>query len=57
MQPFGNGLVYRAWKVTLPGGVFILQQVKASVFTEPEAIAYNIRLLGINSSGAAKSNF
>lgn len=45
LEPFGTGLINSTWKVTTPGKAFILQRVNDAVFLDPEAIAYNIRLV------------
>jgi Ser/Thr protein kinase RdoA (MazF antagonist) len=43
--PFGTGLINRTWKVTTSNEAFILQRINATVFSQPEDIAYNTRLI------------
>ncbi len=43
---FGSGLINHTWKVTTPEGDFILQRINHAVFKEPEAIAFNLELIG-----------
>jgi Ser/Thr protein kinase RdoA (MazF antagonist) len=44
ITPVGSGLINTTWKVS-NGQDFILQRVNDAVFTKPEAIGHNIRLL------------
>lgn len=43
IEPFGNGIINRTWKVTTSSDQYILQRINDSVFQNPESIAYNIR--------------
>lgn len=47
MEPFGNGLINRTWKVgcSHQNREFILQRLNTAVFKNPQAIARNIRNL------------
>lgn len=45
VQPFGDGLINRTWKVTTNQSSYILQQVNTSVFHVPENIDHNLSLL------------
>lgn len=45
VESFGSGLINRTWKVTTTGRSYILQRVNEAVFTRPNDIAYNIRLV------------
>jgi Ser/Thr protein kinase RdoA (MazF antagonist) len=45
LEPFGTGLINNTWKVTTPGNAYILQRINDAVFLDPEAIAYNIKLV------------
>ena len=46
IQPLGNGLINKTWLVERGKRKFVLQQINASVFKSPAAIAHNIRLVG-----------
>ncbi|MGZ5246590.1 MAG: phosphotransferase enzyme family protein, partial [Flavitalea sp.] len=43
--PYGSGLINHTWKVSAAGKEYILQKVNDSVFSDPAAIAANIRLI------------
>ena len=43
--PFGKGLINHTWKVSIRGNDYILQRVNDKVFTKPQDIASNIRLI------------
>ena len=43
--PFGKGLINHTWKVSISGNEYILQRVNDKVFTKPQDIASNIRLI------------
>jgi Ser/Thr protein kinase RdoA (MazF antagonist) len=46
--PLGNGLINTTWLVTtIAGGKFVLQRINHQVFKDPEAIAFNIRSIGV----------
>jgi Ser/Thr protein kinase RdoA (MazF antagonist) len=45
IEPFGNGLVNRTWKVLSPKGNYILQKINDSIFKKPQYIANNIGLI------------
>lgn len=45
MEVFGSGLINRTWKVTTPNSQYILQRVNNSVFSKPDSIAHNIRMI------------
>ncbi len=45
IQNFGNGLINHTWKITYKEQQFILQQINALVFKNPEHIAHNIDAL------------
>jgi Ser/Thr protein kinase RdoA (MazF antagonist) len=45
LVPFGEGLINHTWKVSEMGKSYILQRVNEQVFTQPEHIASNIRLI------------
>jgi hypothetical protein len=45
IESFGSGLINRTWKVAVPGGQYILQQVNQEVFKKPDFIAHNIRAI------------
>ena len=40
-----GGLINETWKVSASSGVYILQRINERIFTNPEDIAYNIRLV------------
>lgn len=42
---FGSGLINHTWKVIADGNEYILQKVNHHVFTKPEDIAHNCRLI------------
>jgi len=44
--PFGNGLINRTWKATDGSADYIVQQLNATVFKKPHAIADNIHKIG-----------
>lgn len=46
MEPLGNGLINRTWKVTAGGKQYVLQRINENVFGEPQRIAFNIKLIG-----------
>jgi Phosphotransferase enzyme family len=47
LRPIGSGLIHHTWKVEVPGGKgYILQEVNATVFTDPDAIAENLDKIG-----------
>lgn len=43
--PFGSGLINHTWLIKDSAHDFILQKINQTVFSNPETIAYNIRLL------------
>jgi len=43
--PFGEGLINHTWKVSENGNEYILQRVNSNVFTQPQNISSNIRLI------------
>jgi Ser/Thr protein kinase RdoA (MazF antagonist) len=45
IKPFGSGLINHTWKIKNAGKDYILQRINTNVFKEPEAIAYNIRVV------------
>jgi len=45
LEPFGNGLIHRTWKLRSNKDEFILQRINDSIFSKPEDIAWNIRLI------------
>lgn len=45
IESFGSGLINNTWKVTTPVRSYILQRVNQSVFTRPDDIAHNTRLV------------
>lgn len=45
IQPFGNGLINRTWKVCTASENYILQKVNDQVFRHPKDIARNISLI------------
>ncbi len=45
MESFGSGLINSTWKVTTADRQFILQRVNHTVFTSPDSIAQNLRLI------------
>ena len=45
LVPFGEGLINHTWKVSVSGNEYILQRVNDNVFTKPQNIASNIRLI------------
>lgn len=46
VEPFGSGLINRTWKVCTQDRSYILQRINEAVFTEPQVVAHNIRLVG-----------
>ncbi|HLX66731.1 MAG TPA: hypothetical protein VKR41_07035, partial [Puia sp.] len=47
ISPIGSGLIHHTWKVEVPGGKgYILQEVNTAVFTDPDAIAHNLSVIG-----------
>lgn len=47
LQPIGSGLIHHTWKVETAGdAAFILQEVNTAVFSDPEAIAHNLKRIG-----------
>jgi Ser/Thr protein kinase RdoA (MazF antagonist) len=42
---FGSGLINSTWKITTGGREYILQKVNDAIFTRPEKIAHNIRMI------------
>lgn len=51
IEPIGNGLINKTWKVTGSDQDYILQQVNQSVFETPEHIAHNIRAIATYLQG------
>ncbi len=45
IRPFGNGLINHTFLMEAKGQRFILQKINQEVFTSPDAIAYNIRVI------------
>ncbi len=45
VQPFGTGLINNTWQVKTSCRQYILQRINDAIFTNPEAIAHNIRML------------
>lgn len=45
IHPFGNGLINHTWKIASAGNEYILQKVNHHVFTRPENIAHNSRVI------------
>ncbi len=45
VEPLGNGLINRTWKVCTQDKSFVLQRINDNVFHEPQHIAENIRLI------------
>ncbi|GGI24615.1 phosphotransferase enzyme family protein [Pedobacter mendelii] len=45
VEPFGNGLINKTWKVSGNGGQYILQKVNTKVFQYPKLIAENTLLI------------
>ena len=45
VEPFGNGLIHRTWRIKNSHYDFILQQINHTIFKHPEAIAANVRKL------------
>lgn len=45
VKPFGTGLIHHTWKITAGNKEYILQKINQQVFTEPETIAANYRML------------
>ena len=45
LVPLGEGLINHTWKVSVSGNEYILQRVNDHVFTKPQNIASNIRLI------------
>jgi Ser/Thr protein kinase RdoA (MazF antagonist) len=43
--PFGNGLINKTWRIKNLQEDYILQKINATIFKQPEAIAFNIKLL------------
>ena len=43
--PFGEGLINHTWKVSENGNEYILQRVNTNVFSQPQNISSNIRLI------------
>jgi hypothetical protein len=43
LQLIGSGLIHRTWRV---GDAYILQEVNTAVFSDPDAIAHNLNLIG-----------
>lgn len=46
VMPFGTGLINHSWKVLSGGKAYLLQQINHQVFSDPAAIAANIRTIG-----------
>src|SRR5580692_12820558 len=47
IAPIGSGLIHHTWKVEANGGSgYILQEVNTGVFTDPDAIAHNLSVIG-----------
>lgn len=53
LEPFGTGLINNTWKVYAPERNYILQRINVDVFTQPQNIAYNVRLV----AGYLKRNY
>ena len=45
MQPVGNGLINKTWRLKNGSEDFILQKINTDVFKQPVAIADNVRML------------
>lgn len=45
VQPFGNGLIHKTWKIEHAGNEYILQRINDDIFRNPAAIASNISLI------------
>src|ERR1043165_4005534 len=45
IERFGSGLINHTWKVAADDKEYILQKVNHRVFTKPEDIAHNCRLI------------
>lgn len=45
VESYGSGLINHTWKVSTPASSYILQRVNESVFSRPQDIAYNIRVV------------
>jgi len=45
IRPYGNGLINSTWLVETTGGKFILQQINQKVFTWPDVLATNVRII------------
>ncbi|RPD45583.1 phosphotransferase enzyme family protein [Paracnuella aquatica] len=45
VEAFGSGLINSTWKVTTAGREYILQKVNDAIFTRPEKIAHNVRMI------------
>lgn len=43
--PFGSGLINQTFKIACGDQEYILQQINKNVFTSPERIAYNLKLI------------
>lgn len=51
VKPVGSGLIHQTYKLVLPHHSFILQQINQSVFTEPQVLAGNIRIIADHLAG------
>lgn len=45
VEPFGNGLINKTWRIKNSQHDYILQKINTAVFKHPEAIAANVRML------------
>lgn len=43
VEPLGNGLINRTWKVAAHEGQYVLQRVNENVFRQPQNIAFNLK--------------
>ncbi|QEC54427.1 aminoglycoside phosphotransferase family protein [Flavisolibacter ginsenosidimutans] len=46
VEPLGNGLINRTWKVTAGNEQYVLQRVNQNVFQQPQHIATNLEEIG-----------
>lgn len=45
VEPFGNGLINKTWRIKNSHDDYILQKINHTVFKHPDAIAANVRML------------
>ena len=45
VEPFGNGLINKTWRIKNSHDDYILQKINHTIFKHPDAIAANIRML------------